>query len=79
MKRKNKDIKSYISVSRTVCHNFLIFQIFGPVQSILKFDTFEEVIDRANDTNYGLAAGVITNDITTALSFAKLVRAGSVW
>ncbi|KOB77219.1 Mitochondrial aldehyde dehydrogenase, partial [Operophtera brumata] len=53
--------------------------IFGPVQSIFKFDTFEEVIDRANDTNYGLGAGVITNDITTALSFAKLVRAGSVW
>lgn len=54
-------------------------EIFGPVQSILKFDTFEEVIDRANDTNYGLGAGVITNDITTALSFAKHVRAGSVW
>ncbi|XP_026732426.1 aldehyde dehydrogenase X, mitochondrial-like isoform X2 [Trichoplusia ni] len=54
-------------------------EIFGPVQSILKFDTFEEVVDRANDTNYGLGAGVITNDITTALSFAKQVRAGSVW
>ncbi|XP_026315283.1 aldehyde dehydrogenase X, mitochondrial-like [Hyposmocoma kahamanoa] len=54
-------------------------EIFGPVQSILKFDTFEEVIDRANDTNYGLAAGVITNDITTAMTFAKFVRAGSVW
>ncbi|XP_045529143.1 retinal dehydrogenase 2-like isoform X3 [Pieris brassicae] len=54
-------------------------QIFGPIQSILKFDTFEEVIDRANNTNYGLGAGVITNDITIALSFAKHVRAGSVW
>lgn len=54
-------------------------EIFGPVQSILKFDTFEEVIDRANDSNYGLGAGVITNDITTALSFAKQVRAGSIW
>lgn len=54
-------------------------EIFGPVQSILKFETFEEVIDRCNDTKYGLAAGVITKDITTALSFAKLVRAGTVW
>ncbi|XP_045529141.1 aldehyde dehydrogenase X, mitochondrial-like isoform X1 [Pieris brassicae] len=54
-------------------------EIFGPIQSILKFDTFEEVIDRANNTNYGLGAGVITNDITIALSFAKHVRAGSVW
>lgn len=58
---------------------FTLCQIFGPVQSILKFDTFEEVIDRANDTNYGLAAGVITNDITTAMAFAKFIRAGSVW
>ncbi|XP_068632874.1 aldehyde dehydrogenase X, mitochondrial-like [Battus philenor] len=54
-------------------------EIFGPVQSIFKFETFDEVVDRANDTNYGLGAGVITNDITTALSFAKHVRAGSVW
>ncbi|XP_045529000.1 aldehyde dehydrogenase 1A1-like [Pieris brassicae] len=54
-------------------------EIFGPVQSILKFETFEEVVDRANDSNYGLGAGVITNDVTTALAFAKHVRAGSVW
>ncbi|XP_052739396.1 aldehyde dehydrogenase X, mitochondrial [Bicyclus anynana] len=54
-------------------------EIFGPVQSILKFETFEEIVDRANDTNYGLGAGVITNDITLAMSFAKYVRAGSVW
>lgn len=54
-------------------------QIFGPVQSILKFETFDEVVDRANDSNYGLGAGVVTNDITTALSFVKHVRAGTVW
>ncbi|XP_023936158.1 aldehyde dehydrogenase X, mitochondrial [Bicyclus anynana] len=54
-------------------------EIFGPVQSILKFETFEEVIDRANDSNYGLGAGVITNDVTTALAFVRHIRAGSVW
>ncbi|XP_028167626.1 aldehyde dehydrogenase X, mitochondrial-like [Ostrinia furnacalis] len=54
-------------------------EIFGPVQSIFKFNTFEEAVERANDTNYGLGAGVITNDITKALSFAKFVRSGSVW
>ncbi|XP_075974915.1 aldehyde dehydrogenase X, mitochondrial-like [Anticarsia gemmatalis] len=54
-------------------------EIFGPVQSILKFDTFEEVVDRANDSNYGLGAGVITNDINIALAFVRHVRAGSVW
>jgi acyl-CoA reductase-like NAD-dependent aldehyde dehydrogenase len=54
-------------------------EIFGPVQSIFKFDTLEEVIDRANSTNYGLAAGIITNDINKAIQFAKCVQAGSVW
>ncbi|EEZ97369.1 aldehyde dehydrogenase 1A1 [Tribolium castaneum] len=54
-------------------------EIFGPVQSILKFETLEEVIERANDTYYGLAAGVITKNIDTALTFAQAVQAGSVW
>ncbi|XP_074030054.1 aldehyde dehydrogenase 1A1 [Leptinotarsa decemlineata] len=54
-------------------------EIFGPVQSILKFETLEEVIERANDTYYGLAAGIITKDINTALVFAQSVEAGSVW
>lgn len=54
-------------------------EIFGPVQSILKFSTLEEVIERANNTNYGLASGVLTKNIDTALNFAKAVEAGSVW
>jgi aldehyde dehydrogenase (NAD+) len=58
---------------------YAFLQIFGPVQTILKFDSFEEVVDRANDSNYGLGAGVITNNITTALTFVKHVRAGTVW
>ncbi|XP_011148936.1 retinal dehydrogenase 1 [Harpegnathos saltator] len=54
-------------------------EIFGPVQSILKFDTIDEVIERANRTNYGLASGIITKDINKALIFAQAVEAGSVW
>lgn len=54
-------------------------EIFGPVQTILKFNTLEEVIERANKTNYGLASGVITKNIDNALNFAKSVEAGSVW
>jgi len=54
-------------------------EIFGPVQSILKFNTLDEVIERANRTNYGLAAGILTNNIDTALTYAKAVEAGSVW
>ncbi|KAJ8733361.1 hypothetical protein PYW08_001659 [Mythimna loreyi] len=53
-------------------------EIFGPVQSILKFDTLEEVIDRANDTNYGLSAGIITTNVNNALQFAKHVESGIV-
>ena len=38
-------------------------EIFGPVMSIMKFRTIDEVIDRANNSNYGLGAGVVTKDI----------------
>jgi len=54
-------------------------EIFGPVMSILKFSTIEEVIKRANNTTYGLAAGVITNDLNKALTIAHNVRAGTIW
>lgn len=54
-------------------------EIFGPVQSILKFETMDEVIERANNTNYGLAAGVLSKDIDKALIFAQAIQAGSVW
>jgi len=54
-------------------------EIFGPVQQILKFSSMEEVIERANATHYGLAAGVLTKNINTALTFAQAVQAGSVW
>lgn len=42
-------------------------EIFGPVMSILKFDTIEEVIERANNSSYGLGAGVVTKDISHAI------------
>ena len=47
-------------------------EIFGPVQSIFKFSTMEELIDRANDTTYGLAAGVLTSNINNALTFSQV-------
>ncbi|XP_013138721.1 PREDICTED: retinal dehydrogenase 1-like [Papilio polytes] len=54
-------------------------EIFGPVQSIIKFDRLDEVIDRANATNYGLAAGIFTNNLNNALQYTKHVEAGNVW
>jgi aldehyde dehydrogenase (NAD+) len=54
-------------------------EIFGPVMSVLKFKNVDEIIRRANDTNFGLAAAVWTRDIAKAHRFAKGVRAGTVW
>lgn len=54
-------------------------EIFGPVQSILRFKTFDEVVDRANASSYGLAAGVFTKDLQRAIQFSQQVQAGSVW
>lgn len=54
-------------------------EIFGPVQSILKFSSFDEVIERANNTEFGLAAGIVTKDLNTALKFTEAIEAGSVW
>merc|ERR1712226_298268 len=54
-------------------------EIFGPVQQILKFSTLEDAIKRANNTSFGLAAGVLTNDLNKAMKVVKGVNAGSVW
>jgi phenylacetaldehyde dehydrogenase len=54
-------------------------EIFGPVVSAIPFDSFEEVVERANDTHYGLAAGVFTHDLKRAHHTAALLRAGTIW
>jgi len=54
-------------------------EIFGPVMTILKFKSIEEVAARANNTAYGLAAAVWTKDISKAHAIADSVRAGTVW
>jgi betaine-aldehyde dehydrogenase len=54
-------------------------EIFGPVLSVLEFDTVEDAIDLANSTLYGLSSGIWTENINDAVVFAKGVRAGTVW
>jgi aldehyde dehydrogenase (NAD+) len=54
-------------------------EIFGPVLSVIKFKSVDEVIERANTTDYGLAAAVWTRDISKAHAVADRVRAGTVW
>jgi acyl-CoA reductase-like NAD-dependent aldehyde dehydrogenase len=53
-------------------------EIFGPVFSILKFNDLDEVVKRANDTNYGLAAGVVTRDIE-AFKLTNALQAGTIF
>ena len=54
-------------------------EIFGPVMSIIKFKDLAEVISKANDTQYGLAAAVWTKDINKAHQMAHHLHAGTVW
>jgi betaine-aldehyde dehydrogenase len=54
-------------------------EIYGPVMSVLKFSDEEEVIKRANDTDYGLAAGVFTQDISRAHRVIHQINAGICW
>jgi betaine-aldehyde dehydrogenase len=54
-------------------------EIFGPVLSVIPFETEEEAIQIANDTEYGLAAGVWTQDITQAHRVVRELRAGITW
>jgi aldehyde dehydrogenase (NAD+) len=54
-------------------------EIFGPVLSVLKFSDVGELVRRANNTTFGLAAAVWTRDITKAHQFAAKVKAGTVW
>ncbi|MCW8449621.1 aldehyde dehydrogenase family protein [Legionella quinlivanii] len=54
-------------------------EIFGPVLVVIPFDTEEEAIQIANDTNYGLAAAVWTNNLTRAHRVTSQLRAGILW
>jgi aldehyde dehydrogenase (NAD+)/phenylacetaldehyde dehydrogenase len=54
-------------------------EIFGPVVAVTPFEDWDELVSRANNTRYGLAAGVWTQDISKAHRFAQTVKAGTVW
>jgi aldehyde dehydrogenase (NAD+) len=54
-------------------------EIFGPVLSLIKYESVDEAIRMANDTIYGLAGSVWSKDIPRAVSVASRIKAGTVW
>ncbi|XP_061720071.1 aldehyde dehydrogenase, mitochondrial [Cydia pomonella] len=64
-------VQDHMDIART--------EIFGPVQQVLRFSDVDEVIERANNTEYGLAAAVYTKDLDRANYVIQSLRAGTVW
>ncbi|XP_033749616.1 retinal dehydrogenase 1-like [Pecten maximus] len=54
-------------------------EICGPVMQVTKFRTMDDVVQRANRTNYGLAAGICTKDLDKVMTYSNHVRAGTIW
>ena len=54
-------------------------EVFGPVLTVLTFKTLDEAIALTNDSDYGLSAGIWSNDIHTCLEFSRRAEAGTVW
>ncbi|KAF2303896.1 hypothetical protein GH714_024173 [Hevea brasiliensis] len=54
-------------------------EIFGPVMSLMKFKTIDEAIKCANNTRYGLAAGIVTKNLDVANTVSRSIRAGIIW
>ncbi|KAG2718517.1 hypothetical protein I3843_03G216300 [Carya illinoinensis] len=54
-------------------------EIFGPVMALMKFKTIDEAIKKANNTKYGLAAGIVTKNLDVANTVSRSIRAGVVW
>ncbi|XP_060804397.1 aldehyde dehydrogenase, mitochondrial [Amyelois transitella] len=65
------DVKDDMDIART--------EIFGPVQQIIRFSSLEEAVSRANDTDYGLAAAIFSNDLDKVNYLVQAIRAGTVW
>jgi len=68
-----------IFAPRDEAHAVVREEIFGPVLSIFRFDTLDDVVRRANATRFGLSAYIWTANVATGMRFAQGVRAGMCW
>ncbi len=80
-KRHNLSNKGYYFPATVIeCDNHNLptaeNELFGPVLSVMKFNTEDEVIDKMNDNQYGLSSGIYTKDISRSLRVSKAIRAG---
>ena len=57
----------------------LTVEMFGPVMSMLPFDTEEEAIELANDSDFGLGSGIFTENVARAHRVSKRIRSGITW
>ena len=65
------DVKDHMKIAKE--------EIFGPVQTILKYDDVDEVIQRANNSNYGLGAGLVSSNHKECNYIARRLRAGTIY
>ncbi|GMM56317.1 aldehyde dehydrogenase (NAD(P)(+)) [Maudiozyma humilis] len=54
-------------------------EIFGPIVTVSKFSTVDDVVHKANDSQYGLAAGIHTKDVNKAVAVSRRLKAGTIW
>ncbi|SDI41616.1 Acyl-CoA reductase [Alteribacillus persepolensis] len=78
-KRNNALIEPTILVDVNHQMKVVCDEVFAPIMTVIPFDTEEEVIDLANDSDYGLQAGVFTKDISRGFRLADALETGGVW
>ena len=76
--RKNAFMEPTVLLNATVEMKVVKDELFGPAVAVLRVADIDEAIRLANDTNFGLSAGVFTKDIDAAIRFAREVRSGNI-